>query len=107
MQLDSPGAEVEAARRLLDRRLGEIEPDERDQPSAGAGREVERAVVARTEGREAVVLVEAEDVRAGDPVAVHDREQLVELPNHAVDVVAEMRVRVDDVRALRQLLLQL
>src|SRR6476619_8117976 len=36
MQLDPPGAEIEAARRLLDRLLREVEADEGNQPPLGA-----------------------------------------------------------------------
>jgi hypothetical protein len=34
MELDASGAAVEAAARLLERFLGEVEADERDQPTA-------------------------------------------------------------------------
>ena len=49
-----------------------------------------------------VGLVEAEHERARDRVLVHEREQLVVVADHAVDVVAEVEVRVEDLRALGQ-----
>ena len=51
VQLDAAGAEVEAARRLLDRPLGEVEPHERHQrpPLAGAHASV-RSLAARKAG---------------------------------------------------------
>ena len=47
VQLDAAGAAVEAALGLLDRRLREVEPDERDEAPARPLREGERAVVGR------------------------------------------------------------
>ena len=55
----------------------------------------------------AVGLVEAEEEAARDAVVVHDRLELLERPDHPVDVVAEMGVRVEDVRARGQLGAQL
>src|SRR5690348_18062681 len=46
-----PISEVEAARRFFERRLVQVEPDERDQPAAGARGERERAVVRGAKGR--------------------------------------------------------
>ena len=103
VQLDPAGAEVEAARRLLDRALGQVEPDERNELAAASLGEGERAVVRRAEARMPVGLVEAEHERAGDPVRTLDPEQLVEVAAHAVDVGAEMDVRVEDLGVLRQL----
>ena len=60
MELDAAGAEVEAPFRLGDRILTQVEPDERDQPSFGALRVLERAVVRRSEAGMAVGLVHAE-----------------------------------------------
>ena len=102
MELDPAGAEVEAATRLLDRPLVEVEPHERDEPAVRARRELERPVVPGAEARVPVGLVEAEHVRARDAVAVHPAEQLVVDADHPVDVVAEMRVRVEDVEIGRQ-----
>ena len=64
MQLDAARAGVEAARRLLDRALREVEPDERDEPALRALRVGERAVVRGAEARVPVGLVEAEHERA-------------------------------------------
>ena len=50
--------------------LVEVEPDEGDEAALRAGRERERAVVAGPEARMPVGLVEAEDERARDPVAL-------------------------------------
>ncbi len=60
VELDAAGAEVEAARRLLDRSLVERKPDERDHPPFGTGGKRERAVVAGAEAGMAVGLVKAE-----------------------------------------------
>ena len=66
--------------------------------SPGAAARVrERAVVRRGERGVAVGLVEAERERARDPVGALDREQLVAVAGHAVDVLAEVRVDVEDV----------
>ena len=66
VQLDPARAGVEAARRLLDRRLVQVEPDERDEPPVRARGERERAVVRGAEGGMPVGLVEAEHERARD-----------------------------------------
>ena len=68
VELDPARAEVEAARGLLDRLLGQVEPHERDQAPARALGVGERAVVGRAEGRVAVDLVHAEHEAARDPV---------------------------------------
>ena len=94
---------VEAACRLPDRVLVQVEPDERDEPPVGARREGERAVVRGAEGRVAVGLVEAEHERAGDPVPLLAGDQLVEVAEPPVDVGAEMDVRVEDLEVLRKL----
>ena len=88
MELDPARAGVEAALRLLDRRLVQVEPHERDQPAAGALGERERAVVRGAERRVAVGLVEAEHERARDPVLRHHLLEDVVVADHAVDVVA-------------------
>src|SRR5438445_4488930 len=107
MQLDPAGARVEAASRLLYRRLVQVEADERDQAPLAAGRVCERPVVRRAERRLPVRLVEAEHEGAADGVLVHHPEQLVVVPGDSVDVVAEMDVRVEDLRVRRQLAAQL
>jgi hypothetical protein len=103
VQLDPAGAAVEAPPRLLDRVLTEVEPGEGDQPSLGALRVLERAVVRPAEGRVAVGLVHAEHERPRDAVPVHHPEEIVELADHPVDVVAEVDVRVEDGRTSRQI----
>ena len=55
----------------------------------------------------AVGLVEAEDEGARDPVGGHDRLEQLVVADHAVDVVAEVEVRVEDVGARRQQPLEL
>ena len=60
-----------------------------------------RSFAAR-ERRVAVGLVEAEHEGARDAVVVHQLEQLVVVADHAVDVVPEVQVRVEDVGACRQ-----
>ena len=102
VQLDAAGAGVEAARRLLDRRLVQVEADEWNEAPLRSSRVRERAVVRGAERGMPVGLVEAEHERARDRVLVHQREQLVVVADHAVDVVAEMEVRVEDLRALGQ-----
>ena len=103
VELDPAGAEVEAASRLLERLLGQVEPDERDEAPVRPLRERERAVVRGAEGRVAVGLIQAEHVRAGHAVALHPGHQLVEAARHPVDVVAEVDVRVVDVGAVGKL----
>ena len=95
------------ARRLLDRLLGQVEADERDQAAARARANASvRSLAARKAGC-AVGLVEAEHERAARCRTASDRlEQLVVVAAHAVDVVAEVDVRVEDVGALGQLLPQ-
>ena len=107
VELDPARAEVETARRLLDRLLGEIEPHERDQAPARALGVGKRAVVGGAEGRVAVDLVHAEHEAARDPVGLVDPLEVLVDPGHAVDVVAEVDVRVEDLGALRQLARQL
>ena len=107
MQLDPARARVEAALRLLDRRLVQVEPDERDQPPVRPRGEGERAVVRGRERRVAVGLVEAEHERPRDPVPRHDGLERVVVADHPVDVVSEVEVRVEDVRARREQALQL
>ena len=96
MELDPARAEVEAALGLLDRALRQVEADERDQPALRALRVLERAVVRRAESRVAVGLVHAEHERAGHVVALHAPLELLVDPAHAVDVVPQVDVRVED-----------
>ena len=102
MQLDPARAAVETALGFVDRIFGQVEPDVRDHPPVRASGGLERAVVACAEPGVPVGLVEAEDVAARDPVLVHGRLELFEAPGHPVDVVAEVRVRVEDVGACGQ-----
>ena len=60
VKLDPAGAQIEAAPRLLDRILIEVEPDEGDDPIRAFGGIRQRPVVRRGERRNAVGLVEAE-----------------------------------------------
>ena len=99
VELDPAGAEVEAALRLLDRLLVEGEPDEGDHAAARALRERERTVVAGPEAGMPVGLVQAEHEAARDAVPVHALFELLVAAGHAVDVVAEVRVRVEDLGA--------
>jgi hypothetical protein len=103
VELDPARAEVEAARRLLDRLLGEVEAHERDQAAARACGVLERPVVRRAEGRVPVDLVHAEHETARDPVAVVDPLEVVVDPVHPVDVVTEVDVGVEDLGAFGQL----
>ena len=100
MQLDAAGAGVEAACRLLDRRLVQVEPHERDQTATASLGERERAVVRRGERRMAVGLVEAEHEGPRDPVRRHHLVELLVVADHAVDVVTEVQVGVEDVGAV-------
>ena len=102
VELDPARAGVEAADGLLERRLVQVEADERDQAAVRAGGEGERPVVRGAERRMAVGLVEAEHERARDAVRGHGRLELVVVADHPVDVVPEVEVRVEDVRAGRQ-----
>ena len=69
VQLDAARAGSEAAARLLERRLVQVEPQERDQPPVRALGERERPVVRGAERRVPVGLVEAEHEGARDAVA--------------------------------------
>ena len=103
VQLDPARAEIEAARRLLDRLLAQVEAHERDQPAARALGERERAVVRGAEGGMPVGLVHAEHEGARDPVAVVDLLELLVDAAEAVDVVSEVHVRVEDLGPVGQL----
>ena len=107
VELDPTGAAVEAPLGLGDRLLAQVEPDVRDHPPLRPLGERERAVVPGAEAGMAVGLVEAEDVAARDPVAVEHRLELLVPADHAVDVGAEVRVGVEDVRPGRHLRAQL
>src|SRR5512132_1243054 len=98
MELDSAGAEVEAALGLLDRALGQVEPNERDQPPLGAHGVLERAVVRRTERGMTIRLVHAEHEAVRNPACVVDPFQLLVDADLPIDVVAEVDVRVEDLR---------
>ena len=58
----------------------------------------ERAVVRDAEAGLPVGLVQAEDERAAEPEAVEQRRELLVATVHPVDVVAEVRVGVEEVR---------
>ena len=99
MELDPSRPAIEAPRRLLDRLLGEIESREGDENAAGLFRRLERAVVRRPEGRLAIGLVEAERKRVTDSIALQEGEQIVERCDEAVDVAADVNVRVEELGA--------
>ena len=103
VELDPMRAAVEAPLRLGNRLLAQVEPDVWDHPPLRPFRERERAVVPRTEAGVAIGLVQAEDVAAGHPIPVEHRLELLVPADHAVDVVAEVRVGVEDVRTGRHL----
>ena len=107
VELDPARAGVEAACRLLDRALVQVEPNEGDQAAAGARGERERPVVGGAEGGVAVGLVEAEHERARDSVRGHHPLARVVVADHAVYVVSQVQVRVEDVGARRDQALQL
>ena len=102
MELDPTGAGVEAALRLLDRRLVQVESHERHEPAAGLRGPRERAVVRRAERRVTVGLVEAEHEGARDAVLGHQVLELVVVADHPVDVAPEVQVRVEDLGAVGQ-----
>ena len=101
VELDPPRARVEAAGCLLDRRLVQVEADERHEPALRPRREGQRPVVGGAERRMAVGLVEAEHERPRDPVVGHHPPELVVIADHPVDIGAEMEVRVEHVGARR------
>ena len=107
VQLDAARPAVEAALGFLERLRGEVEADEGDELPLGALRVRERAVVRHGERGLAVRLVEAEHERAAEPVAVERPRELVVVPDHPVDVVAEVRVDVEEVCALGELAAEL
>ena len=98
---------VEAASGFLERLRGEVEADEGDELPLGALRVRERAVVRNGECGLAVRLVEAEHERAAKPVAVERPRELVVAADHPVDVVAEVRVDVEEVCPLGELAAEL
>src|SRR5262245_9702571 len=96
MQLDPAGAAVETTQRLLEGIRGEIEADERQQASRGALRVFQRSVVRGSESRLPIGLVEAEHERSGEAVAREQRSELVVVADHAVDVVSEVGVGIEE-----------
>ena len=101
VQLDAARAEVEAPLRLSDRILGEVEADEGDHPAVRPLGERERPVVAGAESGVPVGLVQAEEEAPRDPVPVERLLELLEPADAAVDVGAEVCVRVEDVHTGR------
>ena len=92
----SASASVEAADRLLDRRLVHVETDKRDQAAAGALSKLERAVVGSAKRRLTVGLVHAEHECPCDPVGAHDPLEFLVLAREAVDVMPQMDMGVED-----------
>ena len=88
---------------LADRVFCEVEPDERNHPPSRSLGERQRAVVAGAEPRMPVRLVQTEHEAAGDAVLGHPAFQVLVDADHPVDVGAEVRVRVENVRTPRQL----
>src|SRR2546430_1436854 len=107
MELDPARSEGEATFRLRDGLLGQVEARKGNETAVRTLGERERTVVPCTEARMAVGLVEAEHVGARDSERIHRRDQLVVMADHPVDVVAEVRVRVEEIRACGQLVAQL
>jgi hypothetical protein len=107
VQLDPARPGIEAAAGLVERRFVQVEAHEGDQAALASLGERERAVVRRREAWMTVVLVEAEHEGARDAVLRHQRFQLVVVADHAVDVVAEVEVRVEDVGAVGKQLAEL
>ncbi len=107
MELDAACAAIETPLRLADRILGQVEADERDQLAAAALCVGERPVVAGAKPWMPVRLVEAEHEAVGHPVLLRPADEVVVDPDHPVDVRAEMRVRVEDVGAVRKLATEL
>ena len=100
MELDAAGAEVEAAGRLLDRALGEIEPHERNEDALRALGGSECPVVRRPERGLAVRLVHAEGEGPPDSIPPEDGHEVVVGSDEPVDVPANVDVRVEDLRVL-------
>jgi hypothetical protein len=99
VELDALRAGVEAALRLLERRLVQVEPDEGDEASAAPLGEGEGPVVRRPERRVAVGLVEAEHEGARRPVALHELYELLVVADHPVEIRAEVHVGVEELRS--------
>ena len=94
---------IEAADGLVDRPLaGQVETDERNQPAVRALGIAQAPVVGRPKRRLAVRLVHAEHERPRDAVRVHDPLELLVLAAEAVDVVAQMEVRIEDLGSFGQ-----
>ena len=100
MQLDAARAAVEAAHGLLDRLLGEVEPNKGDEETTGTLGRGKRAIVRRSEGRVAVRLVEAEAERAADTGASEERGKLGERARESVDVGPAVHMRIEELDAL-------
>ena len=101
MELDPAGAGVEAAPRLLDRRLVEVEADERDEPSLDRSANASvRSFAALNAGCRSGSS--RQNMNAREMPYLSISLELVVVADHAVDVVPEVQVRVEDVGARRQ-----
>ena len=103
VELDSARASVERAPRFVDRAGGQVEAHERDEPALRALPVGERAIVGNAKTRFSIRLVETEDEGTPEPEAVEERRELLVATAHPVDVVAEVRVGVEEVRIGREL----
>jgi len=103
MELDPARAAIQATDGLVGRSLGgQVEADERNQPAVRTLGVTQGSVVGRPKRRLAVRLVHAEHERPRDAVRVHDPLELLVLAAEAVDVVAKMEVRIEDLRSFGQ-----
>jgi len=102
VELDPACARVQAACRLLDRLLCEVEARKRDEHAARSLRGVESAVVRRPEGGLAVRLVQAKGEGSPDAVPFEERKHVVERGDEAVDVAADVDVDVEELGAIRE-----
>ena len=98
---------IPRAPRSRQRRASSIGPSSRSSRTNGTSRPSELAANSSVRSfpagsRMPVGLVEAEHVRARHAIAVHPADELVVDADHPVDVVPEMRVRVEDVELGRQ-----
>ncbi len=96
MELYPACPQIEAALRLFERRLIEIEAHEGNQlslRSLGVGK---RAVVRLAESGMPIGLVEREDETALDSVSLAHRRQLFVRAGHTINVGPEMNMRVEN-----------
>jgi hypothetical protein len=107
VQLDAAGAEVETARRLVDRILREIEANEGDEHAARAVGGGERAVVRGSKSRLAVGLVHTESEGVRDAVPCQKGHQLLVRRDEPVDVATDVDMSIEDLRPVGERLANL